>query len=66
MPKPNVDAGRNHRIRTIETEERIIEIIEQDPTISTRAIGRELDINHVIAHRVLKSELLYPFHRTRV
>jgi len=66
MPKPNVDAGRNRRIRTIETEERIIEMIEQDSTISTRAIGRELDINHVTVHKVLKSELLYPFHRTKV
>jgi len=49
MPKPNVDTGHNRWIRTIETEERIIEIIEQNPTISTRAIGRELDINHVTA-----------------
>jgi len=66
MPKPNVDVGRNRRIRTIETEERIVEMIEQNPTISTRAIGRELDINHITVYKVLKSELLYPFHRTRV
>jgi len=58
MPKPNVDVGRNRRIRTIETEERIVEMIEQNPTISTRAIGRELDINHITVYKVLKSELL--------
>ena len=66
MPKPNVDGGRERRIRRIETEERIVEMIEEDPTISTRAIGRELNISHVTVHRVIKSELLHPFHRTQV
>jgi len=27
---PNVDAGSNRRIRTIEMEERIVEMVEQD------------------------------------
>lgn len=65
MPKPNVDVA-HRRIRPIEMEERIIEMVELDPTISTRVIGHELNINHVIVHRVLKDELLHPFHRTKV
>lgn len=66
MPKPKVDAGRNRRVRTIEMEERIIGIVDQNPTISTRVISRELNIGHMTVHKVLKNELLYPFHRTQV
>lgn len=38
----------------IETKKRILEIIEQDPIISTREIGRELNISHGTVHRILK------------
>jgi len=51
-----IDADCNRWIRTIEKEERIVEMVEQDPTISTRAIGRELDISYVPVYRILKSE----------
>lgn len=66
MPKPLVDVGRNRRVRTVELEETILEMVEEDPTISTRVIGRALNVSNKTVHRVLKSELLYPFHRTPV
>jgi len=63
MPRLNIDVGR---IRTETETEEIIKIIEQDPTLSTRAISCELDISHVTVHRILKSEPLYSFHCTEV
>lgn len=65
MPKL-VDVGRNRQVRTPETEERILDMAEGNQTTSTRVIGRALNISHATVHRVLKSELLYPFHRTQV
>ena len=64
MPKL-VDVGRNREIR-LETEENILDMVEEDPTTSTRIMGRELNVGHVTVHRVLKRELLHPFHRTKV
>lgn len=44
------DVGRNRRIRTVEVEEAIFEMVQEVPTVSSRVIGRALNISHSTAH----------------
>lgn len=61
------DAGRPRRVRTVQVEERILRMIDTDPTASTRSIAKELNLkSHVTVHQALKGDHLYPFHYTPV
>lgn len=60
------DAGVNRTLRTIQLEEAILELVENEPSTSTRTIARALDINHVTVWQVLREQLLYPYHLQRV
>jgi hypothetical protein len=52
--------------RTLANEEAILNIVEEDGTRSIREIVQELDIFSRSVHRVLKENILHPFHYTRV
>lgn len=58
--------GRMRTTRTVELEEEILDRVEEEPSTSTRRIGRELHIPKTIVHNVLKEQLLYPFHVEKV
>lgn len=64
--RPNVNAGRQREVRTVEVEERILRRVENTPDISTRALGQELGIGHATVWRVLHEDFLYPYHVQRV
>lgn len=58
--------GAHQTTRTPETEEAVLNLVEQNPNISTRKIGNILNITHVLVWRILQSYLLYPYHIQRV
>lgn len=58
----NRDAGRPRNARTVDVEEEILDIVMEDPTISTRRLGLRMDISHQSALRVLHEQQLHPFH----
>lgn len=60
------DNGRPNRVRTLQLEERILRHIEVDPGISTRRVAAEENIGHATVWRVLRDQLLHPYHLQRV
>lgn len=61
-----VELGRPRTVRTPEMEEQVIDMIEHNPTRSTRSIAQELGVNHSLVWNVLHSAQFHPFHYTRV
>lgn len=61
-----VHCGRNRNIRTVEVEEEILERVEEDPTLSTRQIAMEIAVSKDTVNRVLREQLLHPFHLQKV
>ncbi|XP_045771282.1 uncharacterized protein LOC123871479 [Maniola jurtina] len=59
------DAGRP-RIHDGDIEEQILDMFGEDPTRSTRSVGRELGVNHMRVWRILKDDGQHPFHYRRV
>jgi len=60
------DAGRGRNVRTVDVEEEISQIIEEEPSISLRTISRRINISHSTVHRVLQDEHMYPYHFSMV
>lgn len=60
----------NTRERAIEMraqdEEVVLNIVEDDPHISTRNLSRQTGISRTSVHRVIKRNLLYPYHIQKV
>lgn len=52
--------------RILLDEERILESIENNPGTSTRNISRDTTSSRSTVHRILKQNLLYPYHVQRV
>lgn len=66
VPPPNINAGRDRHVRTVDNEEQILDVVDEEPTLSTRQIARTMDLSHMSVHRVIKDEKLKPFHFTLV
>ena len=65
--KSKVDAEAPRTSRTVGNEEAILQIVENNPTISTRKISAAvLNVNHESVRQVLKEQLLYPFHFQKI
>lgn len=65
--RPNMaNAGRERSVRTPELEEDILEMVDNNPTTSTRRMASELGTDHMTVWRVLHEQLLYPFHVQKV
>lgn len=58
--------GRARTVRNVQQEERVINIIEENPSTSTRKIGTAEGISHSTAWRILHEAQLYPFHVQKV
>ena len=66
MPGQNVDAGRPRHPRNMRIEEEILDIVDNNPTRSTRSIGRELDVSHTTVWKTVHEDHQHPYHCTRV
>lgn len=58
--------GRPQIIRTPALEEAVLDEIEQHPETSTRKISQTLNVSHMTVSRILRDQLLYPYHIQRV
>lgn len=50
----------------LEVEEEIIAVVEEDPTMSTREIARQVGVGHMKVWRTLRADLRHPYHAQRV
>ena len=62
VPARNFDAGRPHRVGNVQFGEEILNIVEDDPTRSTRSISRQLNVSHMTVWRTLHQDGQHPFH----
>lgn len=53
-------------IVSAEMEERVLRLVYQDPTTSTRRIALQLGMSHTKVWKILNKEGLYPFHFRKV
>lgn len=58
----NHDAGRNRNVRVPVLKEELLHRIEETPSTSTQVISRDLQVSHMTVWRVLREQLLYPYH----
>jgi len=63
---PTTGGNANRVHRTPRFEEAVLNIIEDEPSTSTRIIGNRLNVNHVSVWQVLKEQGLYPYSRQKV
>lgn len=66
LTKRKYDCGRQREVRTPALEEAVLNLVYEQPDISTRKIALQLNINHMTAFAILKEQLLYPYHIQRV
>jgi len=64
--KRTQDCGRHREVRTPQLEEAVLNLIDENPTTSTRKIASQLNVDHMTVFRILKEQLLYPYHLQRV
>lgn len=62
----NRNGGRPRSARTVEVEEEVLNIVEQDPEISTRKLARRIDTTQANVARILKEQQLHPYHYLQV
>lgn len=60
------DCGRKRTTRTADTEEQILERVEEDSKVSCRRLGLQLAVPKSVVHDVLKEQLLHPYHVKKV
>lgn len=58
--------GKPNTVRTVELEENVLDMIEEDPSTSTRKISNTLNVSNKTVWKILKDNLLYPYHMQRV
>lgn len=58
--------GRAMTIRTVQLEQNVLDMIEEDPGSSTRKIANTLNVSHWTVWKILKDNMLYPYHIQRV
>lgn len=59
-------AGRPPPREMVEIEENILEIVENDPTTSTRSVAAQVGTAHSKVWKTIRQEQLYPYHYQRV
>lgn len=58
--------GRPRTVRTVQLEENVLNMVEEDPSTSTRKISNELNVSSGTVWHILRENLLYPYHIQRV
>lgn len=59
------NTGCTRIVRTAAVEEAILETVTDQPSASTRAMGRRSDVSQSMICRILKGESLHPFYFQR-
>ena len=67
MPvRQGVGLGRERYVRNNENEEAVLLAIDEDPSISIRAISRRFNISKSTVQGILKDNKLHAYHFTKV
>ncbi|KAJ8964299.1 hypothetical protein NQ317_000095 [Molorchus minor] len=59
-------SGRDRALHTLQIEEEILDIVEDDPSTSTRDIARQVNVSQNKVWKTLRENQSYPFHVQRV
>lgn len=57
---------RPQNVCSVEFEEQVLEMFEDDPRLSVRSVVRQTNTSSSSVWRILKEENLYPFHLQKV
>lgn len=57
-------AGRRKTVCIRENVDRVVELVEEDPTISIRKIIKKLDLTYYCVQKILKNEGYHAYHYT--
>lgn len=60
------DCGRYRTQRITDAEDDILQMVDEDPSLSTRNIARDTGVSRHTVWRTLHENLLYPYHLQRV
>nr|CAI5842309.1 unnamed protein product [Callosobruchus analis] len=60
------NAGRQRATRTVRIEEAILNNILERPSLSTRTIGKSINVSNSIVWMVLRERMLHPYKFTKV
>lgn len=60
------DRGHPHVNHIITAEEQVLQMVEEDPMVSTRAVSRHVVVSHSTACRILNRESMHLYHYKRV
>ena len=55
-------AGRKKSVCKQENVDRVVELVEKDPTISIRKIMKKLDLKYYCVHKILKDNRYHAYH----
>lgn len=66
MPNMGQHGGASRTVRTVEFEENVLDVAYVNPTISVRNLERNFQASKGTIHKVLKSQLLHPYHIQKV
>lgn len=58
--------GGRPKVARPEEEEAVLNIVEENPGISTRRLGLQTNLSHMSVWRLLREQQLYPYHLQRV
>jgi hypothetical protein len=58
--------GAPRNVRTVEHEEAVLNVFEEDGTRSIRTVSREMGLSKSSVQRVLADNRRHPYHYTRV
>src|SRR5215471_20859338 len=65
IPSVSVQSEREV-VRTINTRENILQMVQRSPRLSTRRMASRIGVSHMQVRRTLHEEDLYPYHDQRV
>lgn len=58
--RPN--AGRTSNVRRLREEQQVLDIVSENPNISTRLLEHQIGVPKTAVNRILKQQLLHPYH----
>lgn len=66
MKPKKTNSGRIRTARTVRKEEDVLQILYNNPAVSTRRIALQTNISQSVAWRIAKGQQLYPYHLRQV
>ncbi|KAJ8932558.1 hypothetical protein NQ318_004712, partial [Aromia moschata] len=64
--KKSTDTGLRRTVHTPQLVENILNAVHDTPSTSTRRLSTQLNASKTIVHKVLKEQLLYPYHLQKI